>query len=62
MFDPHCPTCDRRMLLGSRRVERIDQTPEGPVVHLRCFCNTAVVWPSAPVFTNTPPVEVPTPA
>lgn len=44
MFAPWCPTCRRRMLLGSRRVEAIERTTWGPRVVLRCFCGTPVVW------------------
>lgn len=47
MFAPWCPTCDRRMLLGPRRVEHIERGPHGPRVVLRCFCGTALVWSPA---------------
>ena len=47
MFDPWCPTCSARILLGTRRIESVDQGPSGTRVVLRCFCDTLLVWSPA---------------
>lgn len=62
MFDPYCPSCRRTTLLGPRRVDEITATPEGPVVRLRCFCGTSVVWPSPTSFDVDALAAVPAPA
>lgn len=45
MFAPHCPACDRRVLLGPRRVLGISE--DGRVL-LRCHCGAAVEWTATP--------------
>ncbi|WP_116997131.1 hypothetical protein [Desertimonas flava] len=43
MFAPYCPTCRRRMLLGTRRIVTADlQEGSHFRVLLRCFCDTVV--------------------
>ena len=38
MFQIHCPRHQSRVLLGSRAVEALVNTPDGVVVHWRCHC------------------------
>ena len=40
MFDIYCPRHGARVLLGSRSIESIENTPDGIVVHWRCRCGT----------------------
>jgi hypothetical protein len=40
MFDVYCPTCEARVLLTPRRIERVRNTPAGIVVWWRCWCGT----------------------
>ncbi|WCO65627.1 hypothetical protein PO878_14070 [Iamia majanohamensis] len=44
MFAPHCPRCETRVLLGTRRVVGAEVTPGGGrAVLLRCWCGELVV-------------------
>jgi hypothetical protein len=43
MFAVYCPTHASQVLLGSRSIERIDNTGEGIDVHWRCHCGTSGV-------------------
>jgi hypothetical protein len=56
MFAPHCPSCDRRVLLGTDRVEGIRRNGRGHQVTLRCRCGTVVRWtgaaPASPAVTS----------
>ena len=46
MFAPHCPRCETRVLLGTRRVVGAEVTPGGGrAVVLRCWCGELVVDP-----------------
>ena len=61
MFAPHCPTCDRRVLLGPRRIVRFASTGLGHDVVLQCHCGELVAWDQAapeaePEAVATPPV------
>jgi hypothetical protein len=38
MFDPHCDTCQQRVLLGTKRLEGMANTPEGIFMVFRCTC------------------------
>ena len=38
MFDIYCPRHRARVLLGSRSIESIENTPGGIAVHWRCRC------------------------
>jgi hypothetical protein len=38
MFTVFCPRHQARVLLGSRAIDDIANTPEGVVVHWRCRC------------------------
>ena len=40
MFDIFCPTHGTRVLLGSRSIERIENTDHGIRLHWRCSCGT----------------------
>jgi hypothetical protein len=40
MFSVFCPTHGSEVLLGSRSIERIDNTAEGIHLHWRCYCGT----------------------
>lgn len=57
MFAPHCPTCDRRVLLGTSRIVTADLAGAPFTVAVRCFCGTAV-----DAFRETPPRAEPAPA
>ena len=50
MFAPHCPSCDRRVLLGTDRILglRGGAHTEGHRVDLRCRCGTRVQWTAQP--------------
>ena len=56
MFAPHGPSCDRRVLLGTDRVEGIRRNGRGHQVTLRCRCGTVVRWtgaaPASPAVTS----------
>jgi hypothetical protein len=43
VFDPHCPTCDARVLLTSRRLVSLEATEWGHRARLVCWCGTPVV-------------------
>jgi hypothetical protein len=38
MFTVHCPNEQAEVLLGPRRIERLENTPDGIVLHWRCHC------------------------
>ena len=38
MFTIHCPRENAEILLGPRRIERLDNTDHGVVLHWRCYC------------------------
>lgn len=38
MFTVHCPNEGAEVLLGPRRIERLENTPDGIVLHWRCHC------------------------
>ena len=38
MFDPHCTGCDEKVLLGTRRLEGMQNTEHGIVLVFRCHC------------------------
>jgi hypothetical protein len=40
MFDVFCPTCEARVLLTPRRIERMRNTTAGIAVSWRCWCGT----------------------
>lgn len=40
MFDVFCPTCEARVLLTPRRIERMRNTTKGIAVSWRCWCGT----------------------
>jgi hypothetical protein len=49
MFAPICPTCRRRVLLGSGRIIGFATAGDGAhTVMLRCFCGELVEWRSRP--------------
>lgn len=47
MFAPYCAACQRRVLLGTRRIERFATSPDGHDVVLRCWCGALVAWDAA---------------
>jgi len=48
MFDPWCPTCERRVLLGTRRIVNLHRDGDGRLhLELRCFCGTVVASAAA---------------
>jgi hypothetical protein len=40
MFDAYCPHHGSRVLLGPRAIEALVNTPNGVVLHWRCYCGT----------------------
>ena len=61
MFDPHCPTCDARVLLTTRRLVSLEQTDWGHRARLVCWCGTPVVQDVQRFGAPAPePVPVPT--
>jgi hypothetical protein len=40
VFDVVCPTCATRVLLTPRRIESLENTPDGIVIRWRCWCGT----------------------
>jgi hypothetical protein len=40
VFDVVCPTCAKRALLTPRRIESLENTPDGIVIRWRCWCGT----------------------
>ena len=44
MFAPHCPACDRRILLGTQRLVALRAEGGRPAATLRCRCGAAVRW------------------
>jgi hypothetical protein len=38
MFEIQCPRHRNRVLLGAHAIEALVNTPDGPVVHWRCYC------------------------
>lgn len=38
MFSIHCHTHRTRVLLGPRGIESLDNTPDGVILHWRCYC------------------------
>jgi len=48
MFAPYCPNDQSRVLLGYESVLRVEQTPSGPRVILRCDCGELVSHDSRP--------------
>ena len=42
MFDPHCPRCDARVLLTTRRLTALTPTEWGHRAELVCWCGTPV--------------------
>jgi hypothetical protein len=38
MFDVYCPRHRGRVLLGHRSIDRLDNTPDGVVLHWTCRC------------------------
>jgi hypothetical protein len=40
MFDVLCPTCAKRVLLTPRRIEAMENTPQGIIIRWRCWCGT----------------------
>ncbi|MGQ0847101.1 MAG: hypothetical protein ACT4QF_23530 [Sporichthyaceae bacterium] len=43
MFAPYCTECGTRVLMGTRRILRLSQSPDGRIsVLLRCFCGFEV--------------------
>lgn len=57
MFAPHCPTCERRVLLGLGRIVHLGAGPAGGhVVVLRCRCGGLVSWSSQGPKDETPSV------
>jgi hypothetical protein len=56
MFAPHCPTCQRRVLLGTRRIVAADLAQRGAFrVMLRCHCGTLVHHGDPPAAVPAPP-------
>lgn len=47
VFAPYCDACERRVLLGPRRIERFTTSPDGHDVQLRCWCGALVAWDAA---------------
>jgi hypothetical protein len=48
MFDPWCPTCERRVLLGTRRIVSLHRDADDRLrLELRCFCGTVVASAAA---------------
>lgn len=43
MFDPICTHCERRVLLGYRRLESLRNTDEGIALVFRCHCGHPAV-------------------
>ncbi len=64
MFAPHCPSCRRRVLLGTDQIVRLAWADGRRTAILRCFCGTLVDWDqTAPTAAATPsPIESPHPA
>ena len=54
MFAPHCPTCERRVLLG------FDQIVHGtyPGLILRCSCGELLTWDQRPPPESDGPVAL----
>lgn len=52
MFDLYCPDHGSRVLLFSRDIQDIRNTPEGIAVDYRCFCGYRGVW-----HTGRKPIE-----
>jgi RNase P subunit RPR2 len=44
MFAPHCPACDRPVLLGVDRIVHLGSRARTHEVTLRCRCGTEVRW------------------
>lgn len=43
MFDPWCPTCEAKVLMGTRRLHALLPVPSGGhLAVLRCHCGTVV--------------------
>lgn len=40
MFSIYCPQEATEILLGPRRIERLEHTEYGIVIHWRCYCGT----------------------
>lgn len=40
MLDAYCPHHRCRVLVGPRSIEALVDTPDGVVLHWRCFCGT----------------------
>lgn len=36
MYDIHCPTCDKRYLIGSRSITSFHNTSDGPIAYVTC--------------------------
>jgi hypothetical protein len=62
VFDPHCPTCDARVLLTTRRLVSLDATPWGHRARLVCWCGTPVVQDVHRVGAPAAPEPVPVPS
>lgn len=60
MFAPHCPTCRRRVLLGTDQIERFAWEGDRRVAVLRCFCGTLVDWNQRPAADDAAPAPSPT--
>jgi hypothetical protein len=41
MFDVYCPGHQSRVLLGSRSITALENTPDGIVLHWHCRCGAA---------------------
>ncbi len=49
MFAPHCPACQRRVLLSTDRIVRFASTGGGRhLVVLRCDCGELLDWDQQP--------------
>ena len=44
MFDVYCPRHGSRVMLTTRRIQRLDNDCEGLSVRFRCWCGYEGVW------------------
>jgi hypothetical protein len=52
MFAAHCPSCDRKVLLGNNRITGIASGAGHHRVDLRCRCGATIRWSSRSAVTS----------
>lgn len=62
MFDAHCDGCEARVLIGPRRIMRVENRDDGIRLTFRCYCGTVGVETLGRNPQSRTPAPVPHPS